>query len=162
MRLVLMRHAKSSWNDPTQDDFDRPLNGRGRSSATALGKWLKDRNYVPDQALVSSSLRTRETFSRLELTCEAIFLDALYHAAPGAMMAHLRKAAGQTILMVAHNPGIAWFAQEILVAPPPHSRFFDYPTGATLVAEPSAENWDAVKPGCGRALDFIVPRELTG
>lgn len=162
MKIILMRHAKSSWNDPLQDDFDRALNGRGRSSATALGNWLRDKHYIPDQALVSSSARTKETFKRLVLECEVNFLETLYHARPAQMMAELKTVNSQTILMIAHNPGIAWFAQELLAAPPPHPSFFDYPTGATLVAEFPLKNWRELQPGQGRALDFIVPRELTG
>ena len=57
-RLVLMRHAKSSWGDPGLDDHDRPLNKRGKRSAEALGDWLRAQTIVVDEALVSSSART--------------------------------------------------------------------------------------------------------
>ena len=62
-RLILMRHAKSSWADPGQRDLDRPLNKRGRRSAALVGGWLKRKGYRPDQALVSSARRAQETWS---------------------------------------------------------------------------------------------------
>jgi len=134
-RLVLMRHAKSSWDDPLMEDHDRVLNGRGRVSARVLGDWLRARKYVPDQVLSSSAARTRETFSRLGFVCDAEFTRKLYLADPQVMMDVLRSATGDTVLMLGHNPGIAWFAQSLVQVPPPHSRFFDYPTCATMVAE---------------------------
>ncbi|MBZ0123364.1 MAG: histidine phosphatase family protein, partial [Roseovarius sp.] len=67
---------------------------------------------------------------------------------------------GETVLMIGHNPGIGWLAQTLVADPPPHPRFFDYPTGATLVAGFDVADWaDA---GTGRTVEFIVPRELTG
>jgi phosphohistidine phosphatase len=62
-RLILMRHAKSSWADPGQRDLDRPLNKRGRHAAGALGAWLKRRGYAPGHALVSTARRAQETWA---------------------------------------------------------------------------------------------------
>lgn len=161
-RLILMRHAKSSWDDPTLEDHDRPLNGRGRVSARVLGDWLRDRGYLPDQVLSSNSARTRETFVRLNILCDARFLTKLYHAGAESMLHVLREAEGNTVLMLGHNPGIGWFAQNIVSVPPPHPRFYDYPTCATMVAEFDVDTWDEVGTGTGKAIDFIIPRELTG
>ena len=107
-RLILMRHAKSSWSSPARDDHERPLNARGVEAATAIGDWLRQRSYLPDQILSSSSTRTRETCRRLNLTADKRFLDGLYHAGAGQMMAILKQASGQCVLMLGHNPGIAW------------------------------------------------------
>ncbi len=161
-QLILMRHAKSSWDDPLMSDHDRPLNGRGRVSARVVGEWLKAKKYTPDQVLSSSSARTRETFARLGIISDAQFLDSLYHAEPGVMLKVLRGATGQSVLMLGHNPGIAWFAQNTLSVAPPHPRFYDYPTCATLVAEFDVDSWNEIGTGTGRAVDFIIPRELTG
>ena len=62
-RLILTRHAKSSWDDPLMSDHDRPLNERGKAAAADLGQWLASRGYVPDQVLCSDALRTRKTWS---------------------------------------------------------------------------------------------------
>ncbi|HQY45284.1 MAG TPA: histidine phosphatase family protein, partial [Paracoccaceae bacterium] len=89
-RLILTRHAKSAWDDPTMSDHDRPLNGRGRRSALELGEWLQSRGYEPDQVLCSTATRTRETWATvavapLEVTPHIDYLDALYHASPDLM-----------------------------------------------------------------------------
>ena len=78
------------------------------------------------------------------------------------MLRVLRKATGDTVLMLGHNPGIGWFAQTLVAVPPPHPRFFDYPTCATLVAEFDIDRWEEVGTGTGKAVDFVIPRELTG
>jgi len=161
-RLILMRHAKSSWDNPLLDDHARSLNGRGRVSARVVGDWLRVNKYVPDQILSSDSKRTRETFARLKIVCDTEFLGALYHAGPDEMLHVLRRAVGNTVLMLGHNPGIGWFAQNLVAVPPPHPRFYDYPTCATLVAEFDVESWDEVGTGTGKAVDFVIPRELTG
>ena len=160
-RLILMRHAKSSWASPDLDDHDRPLNDRGKRSAAAMGDWLRSENLVPDQALVSSSTRTHETFDGLGLTIEAQFLDALYHAGPAEMLEVLKAAKGDVVLMIGHNPGIAWFAAELVSTPPDHPRFDDYPTCATLVADFPINDWGDLKRGTGRVATFVVPREFT-
>ena len=161
-RLILMRHAKSSWATPGQDDHARPLDGRGKVSTRVLGEWLAHNGYLPDQTLSSNSVRTRETFARLKIVCDAEFLGDLYHAGPEDMLRVLRKATDETVLMLGHNPGIGWFAQTLVAVPPPHPRFFDYPTGATLVAEFDIDTWEEVGTGTGKAVDFVIPRELTG
>ena len=160
-RLILMRHAKSSWASAGLEDHERLLNERGRRSATALGDWMRAKAFIPDQSLVSSSERTRETFDRLKLAGNVQFLEALYLADPDRMSEVLRSATGAVVLMIGHNPGIAYFAERLVSSPPDHTRFGEYPTGATLVADFPIDDWRDVAPGTGQPLDFIVPRELT-
>lgn len=161
LKLILMRHAKSSWDTPAQDDFDRPLNDRGYRSAAALGDWLRAKGHVPDQILCSSARRTRETLEGLQLMdIDAQYQERLYHAAPQTLAAALTEATGQTVLIIAHNPGIAGFAARMVTRPPAHVKFFDYPTGATLVAQFKAQSWDRAAPGSGTPTDFTVPRDL--
>ena len=59
-----MRHAKSSWNEPVSD-HERPLNVRGRAAAQAMGNWLRENDFLPEEALISTSERTLETFKGL-------------------------------------------------------------------------------------------------
>ena len=158
--LILMRHAKSSWDDPLLDDHDRPLNKRGRKSAQALGDWLRAQEYLPDQTLCSSSTRTRETLSGLALDTDTHFTEALYHAGAQTLLNQLQTATGAYVLMIAHNPGIADFAERIVQAPPDHARFYDYPTGATLVARFDIDNWAEATWHSAIAEDFIIPRAL--
>ncbi|MFP4327827.1 MAG: SixA phosphatase family protein [Paracoccaceae bacterium] len=160
--LILMRHAKSSWKDPALDDHDRPLNRRGRRAASALGGWMRDRGWVPDEVLCSTARRTRETLRRLDLPGAPTVRErrALYLAEPEAMLEVLRGAQGACVLMLGHNPGIAEFAHRLIAAPPPHARFAGYPTGATLVAEFLVARWDQADWARAEAVDFVVPRDL--
>jgi phosphohistidine phosphatase len=160
-RLILMRHAKSSWGDPMLSDHARPLNGRGRRSATALGHWLRKHDYLPDQVLCSSSVRTRETLDRLKLDAPTRFLDSLYHASPATMFKELNRAKGACVLMLGHNPGIAGFAEDLVSHAPDHPRFADYPTCATLVVDFDVNDWSDMTQASGAPLAFVIPRELT-
>ncbi|MEM6576994.1 MAG: histidine phosphatase family protein [Pseudomonadota bacterium] len=159
-RLILMRHAKSSWDSPTLSDHDRPLNGRGQRSATALGSWLQANSLAVDEALVSDATRTRQTMAGLGLNLSPQFLAELYHAGPEIMFETLRAATGSCILMIGHNPGIAEFAAMMVRNAPDHHRFFDYPTGATLVADFDIETWTDLMPSSGQTVAFVIPREL--
>jgi phosphohistidine phosphatase len=162
-RLILTRHAKSSWDDPAMADHDRPLNERGKAAAADLGTWLASRGHVPDLVLCSDALRTRKTWSGLAPALPGTPIlelkPALYHAGPDVMLAVLRHARGDTVMMIGHNPGIAEFAARILARPVANPEFARYPTGATLVAE-FATDWPAVDWHHGTAVDFIVPREI--
>jgi len=164
LRLILTRHAKSSWSDPIMDDHDRPLNNRGRASAKAVGTWLAARGHVPEAALVSSAARTRETWERASEAFDpapnASIRPDLYHAEPEAMLAALRDATDQVVMMVAHNPGTAYFAQGIVDAPPPDARFAQYPTGATTVIDFETADWGGVDWRMGRIVDLVFARDL--
>ncbi|MBU2999011.1 histidine phosphatase family protein [Roseovarius nubinhibens] len=162
-RLIVMRHAKSSWNHPGLEDHDRPLNERGRQSAQALGVWLRAQGYVPDAILSSTATRTRESAAMLGFDdVPATFTHDLYLADAGDMIATLRKAEGDCVLLLGHNPGIAWLAELLVTRPPAHGRFADYPTGATLVADFGIDAWAELEPETGKVVNFTVPRDLLG
>ncbi|OIQ27629.1 MAG: phosphoglycerate mutase [Alphaproteobacteria bacterium MedPE-SWcel] len=160
--LVLTRHAKSAWNNDSPSDHARPLSARGRRSAEALGAWLRDQRLLPDQILSSSSQRTRETCDLMKIDAPAIYTERLYHATPQIILDVLREATKPRVLLLGHNPGLRDFAHQIVKYPPPHSRFEDYPTGATLLVEFDIEDWQELQSGTGKVLDFVVPRELVG
>ncbi|MEI4231721.1 SixA phosphatase family protein [Roseovarius sp. D22-M7] len=158
--LILMRHAKSSWAKPGLGDHDRPLNGRGRRAATALGHWLRAQGLAPDQILCSPSSRTQETCERLGLSLAPELHARLYLAEPAEMLGVLRQARGNRVLMIGHNPGICDFAHALVATPPAHDRFADYPTGATLVARFDIDDWSYLAPGSGTVQDFVTPHDL--
>lgn len=160
-QLILIRHAKSDWSHELTD-HGRPLNARGRGAAPAIGDWLRQNAYPPDEVLCSTATRTRETLSLLGLDAPTRFEPALYHAAPETMLRLLRGATGDSVLMLGHNPGIADFAECLLEQPPAHRKFAAYPTCATLVAIFDIDTWHDLQPGTGRTEGFIVPRDLTG
>lgn len=161
-RLILMRHAKSDWSAGISSDHDRPLNPRGRKAAADLGGWLRDMALIPDQVLCSSAMRTRETLVRLDLPdgINTSFTRDLYLASEDVILNTLRGARGHCVLMLGHNPGIGSCAERIVAAPPAHPQFFQYPTGATLVADFDIDDWDQAGWGKANARHFVVPREL--
>ncbi|MEL7115288.1 MAG: histidine phosphatase family protein [Pseudomonadota bacterium] len=163
LRLILMRHAKSSWGDPGLEDHARPLNGRGRRSARAIGEWLAAQDLAPTTVISSDSQRTRETWSEMAPSLgrpDVQFTPALYHANPADMLGALQAAHGQTVLLLGHNPGCAWFAHQIVSAPPDHPRFDDYPTAATLAVALPIDTWSQLTWHIGDPISFIVPRDL--
>jgi phosphohistidine phosphatase len=161
-RLILMRHAKSDWSGHALSDHDRVLNKRGRASAAALGDWMRAEGVQPDEVLISSSARTRETFERLDLAAEttANFTKDLYLASEDQIMTVIQRAHGNCVLIVGHNPGIAMCAEKIVAAAPAHPQFHLYPTGATLVADLEIDNWSDARWENAIARHFIVPRDL--
>jgi phosphohistidine phosphatase len=163
-RLILMRHAKSSWADPSQRDLDRPLNKRGRRSAGLIGGWMKRKGYRPDRALVSSARRSQETWSGIVAeagSAETSYVPELYHASPDTMLAVLTHAGDAgCVLMLGHQPGIGAAATRLLANPPPDPDFAKYPTGATAVIDFDVADWSGAGWGQGRLVDFVVPRTL--
>ena len=160
-RLIVMRHAKSAWDDPLQADHDRPLNDRGRRAAPVIGAWLTAEGLTPDQVLVSSSRRTLETLAGLALgPVPALLLPALYHAHPAAILAALcDHGQGKTVLLLGHNPGLSEFVTRIAAAPLDHPRFNNMPTGAALVATLDVADWAQTDWGMAKAQRFVTPRD---
>ncbi len=165
LRLILTRHAKSSWAEPGLGDHERPLSGRGRRAARAIGDWLEAQGYAPGQALISSATRTRETWERIAARLAhppaPEILPALYLAEPGEMLTVLQEAHAPVVMLVAHNPGCARLAHALATAPPGHPDFLRYPTGATTVLDFALSGWQALAPGAGKVVDFVIPRKLT-
>ncbi|MFN3846220.1 MAG: SixA phosphatase family protein [Paracoccaceae bacterium] len=163
-RLILTRHAKSSWENPLTPDHDRPLNERGKAAAADLGQWLASRSYVPDLVLCSDALRTRKTWSGIAPALPGSpvleLKPALYHAGPEVMLAVLHKVDADTVMMIGHNPGIAEFASRLVAHAPANPDFGRYPTGATLVVDFMVDAWADVGLGQGVVEDFIIPREI--
>lgn len=161
-RLILMRHAKSDWSGGASSDHDRPLNPRGRKSAASLGDWLRHEGLIPDQVLCSSAMRTRETLVRLDLPTEPEITIAreLYLATHHEILKTLRKAQGDCVLVIGHNPGISIAAAEFVTQMPDDPDFQRYPTGATLVADFDIDLWADADWRKANARHFIVPRAL--
>lgn len=110
--LLILRHAKSSWDDPGQADFDRLLNQRGVDDGRRLGRVYAERLPAPDRVLCSPARRTRDTLAFLipELVDPrtVLYEDALYLAAAETLLDWLRAAPPncRVLLLVGHNPGL--------------------------------------------------------
>ena len=115
--IILMRHSKSSWKDKDLQDFERPLNKRGKKNAPKMGKVLKHNGIFPGRIFSSSAKRTRLTAQAvakvLDFKEDVIYMDELYMAEPEVYMQILQNQPDEfeSIMFVGHNPGIEWFLQ---------------------------------------------------
>ena len=108
--LLILRHAKSSWNYPELSDYARPLNGRGKRDAPRMGKHLRQEGLIPDRILTSSAKRARKTASKVAKSCgytgKVKKLDVLYDTVPGVCFETLQALPDkyQRVMVVGHNP----------------------------------------------------------
>lgn len=164
LRLILTRHAKSSWDDLTVKDHDRALNARGYASAKAIGGWLSERGYCPETVFSSTSRRTTETWAGIAGHCngsvEVQFTSALYLASPERMLTILKGCRKNKVMLLGHNPGTAMLAQALVSHAPDHAKFDKYPCAATTVIDFEAESWADIAMQSGKIIDFVVPRDL--
>jgi len=164
LRLILTRHAKSSWDDPTLDDHDRPLNTRGYAAAKAIGKWLAKHDYCPESVISSTARRTAETWDEIASACadtdKVQFTSALYMASPQRMMTILQGCRAQSTMLLSHNPGTAMLAEELVNQAPKHPKFHQYPSAATTVISFDADSWADITPNTGQVEAFVVPKDL--
>jgi phosphohistidine phosphatase len=149
-RLIVMRHAKSSWSDPNLDDHDRPINKRGRRDAPRIALELRNRDWIPDRIRVSSSKRTMETLELMKVISRNSTIDvkpSLYHSNISTLLQAVEEVEeGKTTMIMSHNPG-----SEILV----HqlsNRLEVMPTAAAALFEKQQEGWTLV--------DVLRPKEL--
>ena len=167
-QLLLLRHAKSSWDDAKLADRERPLNGRGRRAAAGMREAMHRLGLAPDLVLVSPALRTVQTLEALEPWDETPLIEhveALYLATPPQILAVLRDVPEtvRSVLLIGHNPGMHEAARALMADTPPSemSRRLGegYPTGA-LAEFTIPGPWLRVGPGSGRLIRFLTPREL--
>lgn len=167
--LYLLRHAKSSWDDPYLDDFDRPLSKRGRRAAKDVAQYMDDKGWRPDHVLCSSALRTRQTLERLSKDWpDAVrieFKNGLYHAAADKILLRLQKApnGADKVMIVGHNPGLQDFTLDIgkdHAGPDWATIRTKFPTGALAVFTSDAKRWSDVKPHSMALAAFVRPRDL--
>ena len=167
-RIVLIRHAKSSWSDPDLADTDRPLNQRGRLASTLVGAWLQETGFGIDHVWLSPAARSAETWRRirhcLSRKVEEQTHKALYMADPMTMLNLIRSTpeGAQTAAMVGHQPGLSSFARKLSNGPRETfaRAFTKFPTGAVAVIEMKAKAWPEVDFGTGHFVSFTMPKEL--
>lgn len=170
-QLLLLRHAKSSWEDRSLSDHDRPLNARGRLAARLMREMIESLGLVPDMVLVSTALRTRETLEALEPWPETPLIepmDSLYLATAAQMLKVLQGVPEtvRSLMLVGHNPGLHELAVRLVGA---HAMTYanadlrrlaeGYPSGA-LAEFTLAGPWRTLGEGGGRLVRFICPRDL--
>lgn len=146
--LILLRHSKSSWDDPRMADIDRPLNQRGYRESREIAQYIKEKAYKPDIILCSTAKRTRES---LKAVIEAInyqgkveYLDSIYESTWTNLRDEVQKRGEDIVMLVGHSPGIEDYLSNILG---------EYtPMKTSQLAVVSVES--------GKLLDYIRPKEL--
>lgn len=159
-RLVLIRHAKSSWKHSELADFDRPLNQRGRQDAPMMGERLLKRALHPDVIVCSPALRARQTAEaiagRLALPVQQLlFRPEIYEAEPDSLLDLIRDfdQGWQTVFLVGHNPGLTELGNLLT-----GDQIDNLPTCALLVIDFEVSNWRLLAPGAGTLFLYDYPK----
>ena len=166
-RLWLLRHAKSSWDDLSLPDSDRPLAPRGRRAAELMAAHLAAADVRPRVVLCSSSLRTRQTLAAilpalgdaLEIRIER----ALYGAGAAQLLERLRGLpnTASSAMLIAHNPGIQDLALALAAGGPALAGLREkFPTGGLATLELDVERWRDLDHGTATATTLVTPRSL--
>lgn len=159
-RLCLLRHTKSSWDDPALTDHDRPLAARGREAAKRVGNYLRSEQITPSCVLCSSARRARETLSLLHIDAPVVVENELYGASADELLARLRRLDNdvETVLLIGHNPAIQELAAT-LAANASTLGQRKYPTGGLATLDFTGA-WSELQPGGAQLVSFVIPREL--
>jgi phosphohistidine phosphatase len=165
-RLHLLRHAKSSWDDPALGDRDRPLAPRGRQATRRIARWARKHEIRPQLVVASSAARARETLQGVLPGLgepETWIEPTLYAASAKILLERVRALPDEAeeAMLVGHNPGLSDLL--LLLAEPGELReraAAKVPTGALATLEASIASWSELEPGGGRLVSFVVPREL--
>lgn len=161
--LLVMRHAKSSWKDPSLEDFDRPLNKRGKRAAPFMATFLKEQQLLPEFVCCSAAKRTRGTVKRLfrewPEPVKVSYHEELYHAESEVIAEVLQTVPNHltTIMVVGHNPGLEMFIDELCGVD------VRFPTAAVAEIALDLAKWGEFKlVPFGELKNLWLPRELMG
>lgn len=159
-RLTLIRHAKSSWDSPALDDFDRPLNKRGERNAPDMGKRLAKREFLPDLIITSPAKRAYTTarivareigYSRNRIQPD----ERIYMADPTALTKLVRETPEEVdhVALFGHNPGFTQLTNRL-----GDVRIDNVPTCGVVCLEFDIDSWRAFPGDGGTLLDFDFPK----
>lgn len=159
--LYIVRHAKSSWDDLTLDDFDRPLNKRGKHDAPLMGNLLNKMGVDPELMLSSPAKRAKATAIAIAEQLDKpkkdiVFNEDIYHASASELIRIISKTDKHinSLMLFGHNPGLTFLA----------NRFFpaiidNIPTTGVVAVELSIESWSEIEEAEGRLVFFEYPKK---
>jgi len=158
--LTLIRHAKSSWDDPGLADFDRPLNRRGQRDLPLMVARMQQHGPDPDRLVYSTALRTRQTVAPLIeafglADSDAQASDRLYEATCETLLSQLQQQPDETdhLMLVGHNPGLLELAQWLCADAPGR-----LPTAAIVQLGLKSDRWRDLMPNCAEPLWLDYPK----
>lgn len=168
LKLLLLRHAKTTPGESGMSDFDRHLLPRGRRAATGVGEYLANAKLFPDVVLCSSSKRTRETLAamlpylREDMTIHVSY--DLYDSSVTNYVSAIRSNGGEApvVLLVGHNPTMEECAAELLARTRSGgSAVIRFPTSGMAVIDFDISDWGKLKPATGKLVNFVEPHALS-
>jgi phosphohistidine phosphatase len=164
-QILLMRHAKSSWEDGSLKDFDRPLNKRGQKDAPMMGEFIRQIGYKPAAIIASPASRAKQT---TQLSMKAAKVDEddiywnedLYYGSMRDYIAAIQSVENKVerLLLIGHNPLIENTAG--ILAGSEHKTAIRMPTAALVCLESFAEKWEQVSPGTCQIKWMMIPKVL--
>ncbi len=159
--LLILRHAKSSWNYPELSDYGRPLNARGKRDAPRMGEFLREQGLIPDRILTSSAKRARKTASKVAKTCgytgKVKKVDAFYDSVAGVYYETLQALPDkyQRVMVVGHNPTMEQLVRSLT------GEFRQMPTAALAHIELPIQRWEALNVDTeGTLVNLWTPKTL--
>jgi phosphohistidine phosphatase len=158
--LLLLRHAKSSWDQPSLRDFDRPLAERGKRDAPRMGKALRDRGPHPELIISSPSTRTRATIKAIAASArfeaEIQFEESVYGASSAELIKLIRRLPEErtSAMIVGHNPGLEDLVGRLT------GRSERMPTAALACIEFQIDRWEDASDGEGKLAWLLTPKQL--
>ena len=169
LTLSILRHAKSSWENPGAKDFDRPLAKRGEAAAPRMGAFMAKSGIAPDLILCSPAVRARQTLDlvlpQLTGTPTVEYEEAFYLAAPSVLLGRVRKIGPKIhhVMIVGHDPGMQGLAMELAGTGDAEALAAlarKFPTAGLAVIRFKAREWAKIGPGKGRLDVFMTPKAL--
>ena len=166
--LLILRHAKSSWNSDAATDFDRPLSKRGRRDAPKVGRFLLAQDLVPDFVVSSPAERARQTVigvcAEMGIGPEQVNWDSrIYHGYAGSLLSVLNDSPDEAkrVLIAGHNPGLEILLQNLCNHKVPMPDDYKLmPTAAVAHLEILSE-WKDLEGGLARLVSLTRARSLT-
>jgi phosphohistidine phosphatase len=170
-RLILLRHAKTERDAPSGKDHDRRLEDRGRDDAAAIAGWLAEHRLVPDQVLVSTATRTRQTWDVLaglfpaSAEPQVAHVPELYSASASQLLQaiHAVSAGINKLMVIGHNPGLHELALGLTCACNEAERrqlSGSMPTSALVVIDFPIADWADAAFATGQLKHFVSPKLL--
>ena len=159
--LIIMRHAKSSWDNPGLADYDRPLNKRGLRDASRMAQWLSESELIPDQVIASAACRANQTASIVtnELALETDILETrdLYLSDYDAYLEQVSYLPNdvETVLVIGHNPTMESLIYLL------SGESVSMPTAAIAVIQLPIDTWsNQVTSASANLVKHVFPKSL--
>jgi phosphohistidine phosphatase len=159
-KLLIMRHAKSSWDNPDISDFDRPLNQRGLQAAPFMGNQIYKNGLIPDLIVSSTAKRAKQTAILVResagVETKIEFEEKIYEASPTTLLYVVAELSDkhESVMLVGHNPGMEGFIRILT------GEIHQMPTAALAQISLNIEKWNDISINCGQLELLIRPKDL--